>query len=374
MFETIARSADVPFGLVLHRGGEGRPGVIWLHGKGNKGDGSTNSLQNMLTNGGIPANLQKGVQNGRLWLLAPQISDNYSSLTTISMFAYIEAHGLPVDLLKMNYSGFSMGAGEILRFLCESLANAQKFATALIIAPTGFTPNQNIAQAKVACWFHHYSGDDVCPVSNTNSAVTKINEYNPPVKAVKTIYNINAHGGVEPATSLLPPNAPGGQGLTASKVNYYEWIEMNKQGFPIAVPEIVGLYAMAGVDRTVTDPKVHLDGMRSANYVKAGWDLVGFPEGVNKWEVIKSGGGWIEADAVLPKPGAYTFRLTVTDAANKTASDDIIITYNADGSTEPPPTVTKEMKQVSIDMVNKSVSVGFNDNSTITIKNDGTQS
>lgn len=379
MFEKIVRSTDNPYGFVLYRGGEGRPGIIWLHGKGGRGDGSDTALQGNLDNGNIPQVLQQGVQDYKMWLFAPQMSTDWTNAETMAMFAYIAQNNLPVELLQMNYAGFSMGGGGILRFLNASLANARKFACAIIIAPTGVTPNKYIAEAKVACWFHHNIGDDQCPVSNTNNAVTAINSFNPPIAAVKTIYNVNAHGGEQQAMGLTPPSAPGGQGLTKAQVTAYQWFGMNRQGSPVAVPQITGLVANAGPDKTVKDPKVHLDGTGSANYVteKSSWQIVKdehVPPGVNRWEVIKSGGGWIEADALLTAPGNYIFTLTVRDSAGNAQSDTVTITYAPNGSTEPPPTVTKEMKAVTIDMVNKSVAIGFNDNSKITIHNDGTQS
>lgn len=383
MFEKIVRSTTVPYGFVLHRGDEGRPGIIWLHGQGGQGDGSDAALQGILTNGNIPQVLLQAVQEGKLWLFAPQMSGDWKLAEINSMFAYIAANNLPVDLLRMNLAGFSMGAGEIIRWLSKSLENAKKIACAIIIAPTGATPTKYISEGKVACWFHHNTGDDKCPVSNTHNAVNTINASTPApvIKAIKTIYNVNAHGAEIQAMGLTRPSAPGGDGVTAPEITVYDWFEMNKQGQPVAVPQITGLVAYAGEDRTVKESKIELDGRGSANYESQGWgwELLSdqkhvLPEGVNKWTVITEGGGWITAKATLPKPGAYTFRLKVRDKAGNYKTDDITITYSPDGTIPEQPAPAKEMNSVAIDMQSKSVTVVFNDNSKITIAKDGKQS
>lgn len=379
MFEIIERSATNPFGFVMHRGGDGRPGIIWLHGKGGQGDGKKDALQRNLTDGNIPQVLQQGVQNGKFWLFAPQMSGGWTQTEISAMFAYIGANNLSVNLAQMNLAGFSWGAEEIIRWMGKSLENAKKIACAIIIAPSGGTPTKYIADAKVACWFHHNTGDDVCPYSNTNSAVATLNktEFAAAIKAVKTIYNAPGHGAEIQACGLTPPSAPGGQGLTASKVTIYEWFDMNKQGTPVPVPQITELVAVAGPDRTVKDPNIELDGRASLNYVQKdfGWEVLDpVPEGVNKWGVITSGGGWITAKATLPKPGAYTFQLKVSDGAGNTKTDTVTITYSPDGTPPPPPPPVREMTSVSHDMVNKTVHIGFSDNSKIIINKDGTQS
>lgn len=375
MTEKIIRSPTNPFGFVLRRGGEGRPGIIWLHGNGGMGDGSDGNLQNILTDGNIPEELLQAVEQKDLWLFAPQASNGWSGAEINTMFAYIATNNLTVDLTKMNGGGFSSGAGELIRWLSKSLENAKKIACAVIVAPTGVTPSKFIADAKVACWFHVNSGDTTCPPVNTNNAVNAINNFNPPVKAIKTEYNANDHGGQKEAFGLTRPSAPGGKGVTAPEITVYEWFEMNKQGSPVAVPQITGLVANAGQDRTVTKAQIELDGTGSSNYIKekSGWELVGFPDGVNKWGVITAGGGWITAQATLPKAGNYTFRLKVTDSTGQTKTDDIIVAYSPDGTPPPPPPAVKEMSTITIDMTDKSVTVGFNDNSKVTIKKDGTQ-
>ncbi len=385
MFEIIERSATNPFGFVLNRGDDGRPGIIWLHGQGGAGDGSKGALERNLNDGNIPMVLQQGVQSGKFWLFAPQMSGDWTQAEVSAMFAYIAANGVAVNPAQMNLAGFSLGGREVIRWMMKSLENAKKIACAVSIAPasitipaTGTTGFKNIADAKVACWFHVNSGDTTCPPSNVNSIVAAINNLNPIVKAVKTIYNAPGHGAEIQACGLTPPSAPGGEGLTASKVTMYQWIEMNKQGTPVAVPEITGLVAYAGEDRSVTSPQIKLDGTGSKNYVQQGWgwELIEFPDGVNKWTVITGGGGWITADATLPKPGKYTFRLTVQDAAGTKATDTIAITYSTDTlpPPPPPPPPVRQINRVSVDWENLKVEIGFNDSSKITINKDGTQS
>lgn len=350
------------------------PLIIFLHGIGGIGDGSDTAL-NLLLNGEIPKGLQtNSLANGFL-LLAPQIgSTNYTGNEVDAMINYATAN-LSVDLTKVHLTGLSLGGGGTLNYVSSSAARAAKLATAIPIATTYITGNYKyVADANLPVWAFHNLNDTNggTPVAATNYAVTAINSYGG-FQAVKTLFNATGHGGWDTAYGSAPPVAPNGQGLVSPTVNIYQWMLMNSVNNPVAVPgqsNTGALVANAGPDATYTTQTGELNGSSSQNFKEASWSIVSVPSGVSMYDpsIFPTGAGWYITKAFFPKPGAYTFRLTVKDDKGGVASDDVTLTYASQGtstttttSTTPSPKV--EVGRIWIVKMNKFVYV-YDDGST----------
>lgn len=177
-----------------------RPTILFLHGIGEKGDGTTAGLSNLENfinspNNNIRLNLGKVFNGEQFNIIAPQLlwADGEWRNDSIDK-AYNYALTLPeVDPERISLVGISLGGGGVLKYLSVP-GNGQKFNVAVSICPA-YAPYDAkiIAQSGIATWFFHANDDGVCPVATTNSAVSNINANNPAIPAYKTIYLTGNH-------------------------------------------------------------------------------------------------------------------------------------------------------------------------------------
>lgn len=331
------------------------PFLIFLHGVGGRGDGSSNpwGLDVLVNSGEMPLNLKAACDKYGIILIAPQISADWQTGDIDTVYNWAKAN-LPVDLLQAHLIGMSLGGGGVLRYITSSLAAAQRFATAVPICPVAWgTTWKNVVDAKLPCWFFHAANDSTVNVSSTNNAVTAINALAPSIPAVKTIYKGGGHSIWEWACeNTKPPADP----TTADFLNnptkdIFQWMLMNTIDVPVPVPTgtvtppvvvpppSTTLQANAGADASITTDSFVLDGTASTGYDDANWGIVSGPWGYwNIKNMIDTPPGWwgIKQPVRNLIDGIYVWKLFVRNKAGQTSEDTMTLTVKK-AATPPPP-------------------------------------
>lgn len=324
------------------------PLIVFLHGIGERGDGSSTGLNNLL--GFITSqynNIQSSLEtaytvNGKQYefvMVAPQLPSNLGNWENSYVDAairYAELN-LSVDWSKVYLTGVSLGGGGVWKYASTSEANAQKFAAlAIVCGVWGLVAAENIARGKCAVWAFHAQDDSVVGVGLTNGQIDMLNAAAPPVPARKTIYLTGNHyiwGRVY--------DKNGSPGINNETVNLFTWLLMCSQGNPVPVPVSGGgvvlpqggptLVANAGTDKTFEEgTAIMLDGSLSSGTITwSSWELLN-PHQVRDFNVFpnwdKSG---LKKTLQNMYAGNYKFRLTVNGPNNTTATAEVTITVKA---------------------------------------------
>ncbi len=304
------------------------PIIIFLHGIGERGNG-TSQLPNVLGQG-IPKYINNGHPMRFFWngkwetflVLSPQLSTSYADWQNFyvdEMLNYARQN-LRIDTNRIYLTGLSLGGGGVWKYASTSLANARKFAA---IAPVCGTCNMigacNIASANLPVWAFHALDDGVVGNGCTTSSIQNINNCNPTVRPLMTLYPDGGHFIWDRAM-----NTDWGY----HNPNLYEWfLGQNKTYNPVNAAPV----ANAGADITITLPTVNtvLNGSGSGdadgNIVRYIWRRLSGPN----FGIIQT------ADAVssnltgLVQNGVYTYELTVVDNRAAVSKDIVQVTVNA---------------------------------------------
>lgn len=341
--QQVARSVTAPSGLFIgfyeykpvdYNPTKKYPLIIFLHGIGERGNGST-ELNRVLTNA-IPKYINaghtmtftslSGVQETFL-VLSPQLSASYGTWQNVyvdEMLKYAKAN-MSVDTNRIFLTGLSLGGGGVWKYVSTSLSNASTFAS--IAVTCGICDWSNlcyVANANLPVWAFHAQDDGTVNVACTNSAISTIQSCNPAVQPIKTIYPSGNHWiwdmSYDTAYNWQNPNV-------------FEWFLGQGKNLPINKLPI----AKAGPDKVITLPysDVNLNGMASTD-----------ADGTIKryiWKMIQSpGGGWMENPSVGNtyahnlSQGVYKFELEVVDDRAGWTKDTVMVTVNPTALNLPP--------------------------------------
>lgn len=363
------------------------PLMMAVHGIGERSQGKKENLENLVLGQKQPDgtrkwafvkdDMKKAVDQYGIVIFIPTY-DNFFEPTTINQiydFGQVEFN----LVTKFCLEGFSLGGGAVVKYMTSSLANAQRLMLALPCAPTTNIMDASVVgKANLPVHFFVNTNDDngATNMNVTKNQVNAINNTNPPIKVFFTAFNRAGHGGYDEAMTLLPPTAPGGQGVTNLTENVYEaYLDMLKNGPrpmrsgtvvpPTTQPPPTGTFiANAGEDQTVNLPVAFLDGTRSTGYKSAQWKMKQAPDGVSQWHPVVESGGWITTKLNFPKEGTYVITLKIFSEANYTGNikeDDVVVNYTTTGT--PPAKIL--LQAVYVPKINKTVYV-YDDGTTET--------
>ena len=302
------------------------PLIIFLHGIGERGNGTTQL--SMVAGAGPPklAAATTGTPMRFFWngkwetflVLSPQLSTGYSNWQNFyvdEMLNYAKTN-MRVDTNRIFLTGLSLGGGGTWWYASSSLANARKFAAIAPICGTcSVNSAANLANANLPIWAFHAVDDGVVGVSCTVNAINGINSYNPAVKPIMTLYpNGNHYIWDRSYDTIYDWHNP----------HLYEWFLGQDKSLPVNVlPN-----ANAGSDITVqhTVGTVNLNGAASSdpdgNLVRYVWRKISGPNA----GTITNPGAATTTVTGLTWAGTYAYELTVAD--NRAAWDKDTVVVN----------------------------------------------
>ena len=340
LVEKYPKSSTNPYGYVILKPSDYSPTKsypVWpfVHGAGGRGDGSSSALDALVSTQ-IPSNLKAAAEKYKFIIVAPQYADAGNNAVIDN--AITKALAVPgADASRLVGGCFSMGGGEMTRYVTSSQANADKFALLVVVAGLNGLQSAGIkyiVQSKLPVIYFHANNDPSASVNNSKNGMAAINALNPEIPAKGVFYTDGGHDITNrvfdadkfPWTGNEIPN------------NLYEYALSLTNETPATVPVLPGAVVPVALadDITTTTAVITLNGSKSRNYIdsKSKWSCVGVPAGVNIWNVNAC--NWIACPNItLPAEGVYKFRLTVADAAGQTATKDITVTYSKSGT---PPT------------------------------------
>ncbi len=320
--------------------GSNFPVIIYLHGKGEKGNGSDAAL-NLVKKWGplheidaFGSNMCFTVNGTKecFVVIAPQTSSGFSG-DFIEKIIDHTINNYKVDPNRVYLTGLSMGAIGTWGFSYGGNNKPNKIAAIAPIAGAGNTSNAcYLADNNIGVWAFHGLKDGIISPNKSKDMVNALNKCKTGYSAKLTLYEGCDH------SKKTWEKAYNSQ-HTYQSPNMYEWFLKNKKGkssgstdspTPTANQNPI---ANAGADKTITLPTnlVTLSGVNSkdndGDIVKYVWSKVSGPAAT-----IKSSTSKITDVANLVE-GTYVFRLKVTDNKGAVGTDDIKIIVQKSGGT-----------------------------------------
>jgi hypothetical protein len=304
--------------------GQTYPLILFIHGVGELGNGSQWDLPRLLYTGlaasinvgELPVSLNVNGQSHSFIVISPQFINWPNPNDIDGILNYVTSH-YRVNTSRIYLTGLSMGGGVVWDYVGASSANANRVAAIVPICGASW-PEYNrartIANANVAVWAHHNTHDPTVPVGYTNDYISTINQSpSPNPMAKKSIYDVWSH---DAWTLTYNSTYRDEYGKTI-----YEWMLQYARGSAPPPGNQVPV-ANAGADQN-TGSTAQLNG--------SAWDPDGSIASYN-WTKVSGPDSYSFSNASSVSTsvnnlgsGTYTFRLTVTDNAGASASDDVVI-------------------------------------------------
>ncbi|MEJ7626259.1 MAG: T9SS type A sorting domain-containing protein [Ferruginibacter sp.] len=301
-------------------GNQTYPLIVYVHGLGECGDGSTSQLPRVL-NAGPPMQINQGIfpqtftvagQTHSFIVISPQFVGwpNEAQLSSIVDYAVANYR---VDINRIYMTGISMGAGVLTTYAGYSPYNSNRLAAIVPVALAAYPWSgymENMANANLAVWATHNDSDNVVPPSNTILYVDGMNgTSNPPTpSAKKTLFRANGHDAWSMTYNLT---------FTEDGLNVYRWMLQFKRNF--IVTPVTGLEFNAGKKdnnillqwKTLTETNSRgFEVQRSNDGVN--FTTLGF---INSKSISGSGAEYSYTD-ILPLSGKNYYRLKQIDNDN----------------------------------------------------------
>lgn len=179
------------------------PLIIFLHGIGERGDGTT-QLNNVAANG-VPKSIREGHNMKFNWngvnesfiVLSPQLHSKWGwwqEYYVEEMIQYAK-NNLNIDTDRIFLTGLSLGGGGVWYYAGNSLSNANKLAGLVISCGTCQSVDLcNIAKAKLPTWAFHAQNDGTVSASCTIGHIYKLGTCDNEVPPYMTIWPDGGHG------------------------------------------------------------------------------------------------------------------------------------------------------------------------------------
>lgn len=317
------------------------PIIIFLHGIGERGNGTT-ELQKVGWVG-MPRIINAGNKMRFTWngktetflVIAPQCPLKYGMWPQLFVDELIEyaRKDLRIDTNRIYLTGLSMGAGGSMKYITNGAANyPYKIAACATIAPPCvFGTGKNVAAANLPVWAWHAQDDPIVPASCTRNMVNGINSWNPVVKPLMDIWPDGGHTAWD---RVYCDTNYKYQGV----VNIYEWfLGQNKSLAPNVLPKAKSF----DVTTSIGTGTATLDASASADadgyLVRYVWKKLSGPAaGVI---TTKMGAAASTTITGLTTAGTYKFAVFAVDNRAAFTSDTITLTVTSGGPQLPPANV-----------------------------------
>jgi hypothetical protein len=176
------------------------PLIVFLHGLGEVGDGSSLGLDE-IDDGGIPKYIATQGKHYPAIVISPQTSNNWGNTNGVHNLMTHLIGKYRVDTNRIYVTGLSLGGIGTLFYL---LAQPSVVAAAVPISGQNQSPNAICGAVNNPVWAFHNNGDTTVAASGTTSFINTLNACNSPARstpALMTIYNSTAHNAWDPAYS-----------------------------------------------------------------------------------------------------------------------------------------------------------------------------
>jgi dienelactone hydrolase len=314
------------------------PLIVFLHGSGELGDGSSSSLDilhrigitRLLWGKLFPASFSYGGANYSFIVVAPQMKT--SSDWTNSIQAVIDycKKTYRVDEDRIYLTGLSLGGVGAWNYSTSSVSHGQSLAATLLVCPGATatsTQLKNIGQSQLPIWITNNSNDPINLVSGALTLLSAINSAIPaPPKAWITIFDKSGH---DAWTQTYDP------AFTQNGLNVYQWMLSHSRSIAQSPASPVVVTASAGANQVITLPvsSVTLDAsgskVSSGSIASYAWSKISGPSS----GTISSASS-AKTSVTNMAAGTYKFQVTVKASDGSTASATVTVTVNA--STDPP--------------------------------------
>jgi endoglucanase len=315
--------------------GKNFPLMVFLHGVGEEGDGSTSSLPTILRNGpprvisqgGFPTSFTVNGQTFSFIVISPQFV-NWPSASDVDQIINYCVANYHVDQSRIYVTGLSMGGGVTWDYAGSSSAAANRIAALLPISGASYpdmTRSRTIAGANLPVWALHNQADPTVTVTNTTGYVANINLAPSPNPLAKmTIFNANGHDAWSNVYNMS---------YTEGGLNCYQWMLQYSRGGATSTPPTssnISPVSNPGAGQTITLPanSVTLNGSGSSDpdgsISSYQWLQV---VGPNNASFSSTSSATTSVSNLVA--GTYTFRLIVTDNKGATTANTVNIVVNA---------------------------------------------
>ncbi|WP_153796263.1 PKD domain-containing protein [Foetidibacter luteolus] len=308
------------------------PVLIFFHGIGEMGSGSTKDLQKVLKNG-PPALINKGKfpksfkVNGKtssFIVISPQFTNSTRSVPEIDkLIKYIQAK-YRTDNNRIYLTGLSQGGGTSWFYCSQTPKSGKKLAAMVVVCgnlPAGDNYVANVAKSNLPVWITHNKGDNKVNINTTSIPWNKkLNAYKPSLSVKSTLTIFDKYGHDAWTQTYNPEWRPNG-------LNVYEWLLQYSRG---NAPEETNSTPVAAIETTteiiLPVNSVTLDGTSSKDSdgsIKTyAWKLLSGPAGYKLSATNKS-----KVKLTKLVAGTYKVELTVTDnkGATGTATESILV-------------------------------------------------
>lgn len=312
------------------------PAIIFLHGSGERGLGTSADLAKV-TNQGPPKLIKYGNKmcftvNGKtecFIVLSPQTND-WSWQYDVVPFVQYALQTYRIDPDRVYLTGLSMG-GEGTWLGASYADNAPNYFAALapMSGRAAVSDGTNVAGKKIAVWAFHGLLDTAIPIAAGQRPITGMTAALASPAPIFTIYPTTDH-----SQTWIQAYTPD---HTYHNPNVYEWFLAQRRSSQANVAPVVS----AGVDLnlvlpisvvTLTATASDTDGT-IASYA---WSQVSGPSAAILTNITSS-----TVSVASLVAGTYTFSVTVTDNKGATATDQVVVTASANQ----PPVVEAGAKQ-----------------------------
>ncbi|HLO82007.1 MAG TPA: hypothetical protein VK166_13660 [Chitinophagaceae bacterium] len=287
------------------------PVILFVHGIGELGNGTSDlpkvnntGLPQYINQGRFPSSFTVNGQQFQFIVICPQFV-NWPGTSNIDAFYDHIQRTYRADATRLYLTGLSMGGGATWDYVGTSTTQANRVAAILpICGATSPTTQkcQYMASTNLPVWATHNNGDDRVYVGNTIGFVDGINNFNPPIRAQKTIFDVYGH---DAWTKTYDPAYK----LTGT-LNCYEWMLQYSRGGAYQPPPPAPSPVSAWIDKK-TD--VTCKGWNNGTATAA--QTGGVSPYTYSWNTNPV---QTSATATNLPPGSYT--VTVKDAAGATAT------------------------------------------------------
>ena len=312
------------------------PLIIFLHGIGEKGNGTTEL--DKLKCCGIPDYINRGSSMTFSWqgksesfiVLSPQLDKKYFLWQDFYVDELIQyaLQNLKVDPDRIFLTGLSLGGGGTWSYASGSMAKASRLAGIVpVVAPCLMKTACNIAKAGLPVFTIAAMDDTIAPVQCTVNNVRLINNCSPLVSPNVVLYQSGGHH--------VFFNKAYDTTHKYQNPNIFEWMLAQNGKLPPNKKPVAKLSATSSI--TSDKGLIVLDGRKSfdpdGQLVDCSWERIGGPQ-PGTFTVLSPG---VAELSDLTTPGIYKFAIKVVDDRAEWDTDTVAITLSTSTTINLPP-------------------------------------